>query len=198
MELSRHIKENRVRLGMSQEQLAEAIFVSRQTISNWETDRTYPDVQSLMLLSNLFEVSVDSLIRGDVEEMEATLASESKRMNRLGIVMVVCGGAAIIWTLATALMDLSLPIILIPAAILFIPAAISAGIAEKIKHDNQLYSYRAIEAFMQGEDPNVLSKQNQKAGKGWGVKLAIKIVIGAAIGFCCGWGLISILQKLLG
>lgn len=183
---------------MSQEQLAEAIFVSRQTISNWETDRTYPDVQSLMLLSNLFEVSVDSLIRGDVEEMEATLASESKRMNRLGIVMVVCGGAAIIWTLATALMDLSLPIILIPAAILFIPAAISAGIAEKIKHDNQLYSYRAIEAFMQGEDPNVLSKQNQKAGKGWGVKLAIKIVIGAAIGFCCGWGLISILQKLLG
>ena len=38
---------------MSQEQLAEAIFVSRQTISNWETDRTYPDVQSLLLLSNL-------------------------------------------------------------------------------------------------------------------------------------------------
>ena len=43
-------------------QLAEAIFVSRQTISNWETDRTYPDVQSLLLLSNLFGVSVDDTI----------------------------------------------------------------------------------------------------------------------------------------
>lgn len=46
MELGRHVKEHRARLGMSQEQLAEAIFVSRQTISNWETDRTYPDVAS--------------------------------------------------------------------------------------------------------------------------------------------------------
>lgn len=58
---------------MSQEQLADAIFVSRQTISNWETDRTYPDVQSLLLLSNLFEVSVDSLIKGDVEEMRSVM-----------------------------------------------------------------------------------------------------------------------------
>lgn len=40
MELSRHIKEHRVRLGMSQEQLAETIYVSRQTISNWETEQS--------------------------------------------------------------------------------------------------------------------------------------------------------------
>ena len=74
MELATHIKEHRARLGMSQEELAEAIFVSRQTISNWETDRTYPDVQSLLLLSNLFDVSVDSLIKGDVEEMKQVLS----------------------------------------------------------------------------------------------------------------------------
>lgn len=71
MELAKHIKAHRGRLGMSQEELAEKIFVSRQTISNWETDRTYPDVQSLLLLSNLFDVSIDSLIKGDVEEMKA-------------------------------------------------------------------------------------------------------------------------------
>ena len=75
MELATHIKEHRARLGMSQEELAEKIFVSRQTISNWETDRTYPDVQSLLLLSNLFDVSVDSLIKGDVEEMKAVSVS---------------------------------------------------------------------------------------------------------------------------
>ena len=40
MEVATHIKEHRARLGMSQEELAEAIFVSRQTISNWETDNS--------------------------------------------------------------------------------------------------------------------------------------------------------------
>lgn len=97
MELSRHIKEHRVRLGMSQEQLAEAIYVSRQTISNWETDRTYPDVQSLLLLSNLFDVSVDALIKGDVEKMNAVLSAEAKKLNKLSIVMVVSGVVALVW-----------------------------------------------------------------------------------------------------
>lgn len=85
MELGQHIKGHRARLDMSQEHLAEAIFVSRQTISNWETGRTYPDVQSLLLLSNLFDVSVDDLIKGDVEEMKTVLTAEAKRMNNLGL-----------------------------------------------------------------------------------------------------------------
>lgn len=82
---------------MSQEQLAEAIYVSRQTISNWETDRTYPDVQSLLLLSNLFDVSVDALIKGDVEKMNAVLSAEAKKLNKLSIVMVVSGVVALVW-----------------------------------------------------------------------------------------------------
>ena len=69
MELGAHIKEHRKEKGLSQDDLAEKIYVSRQTISNWETGRTYPDVQSLLLLSNVFEVTVDSLIKGDVEAM---------------------------------------------------------------------------------------------------------------------------------
>lgn len=198
MELSQHIKDHRTRLGMSQEQLAEAIFVSRQTISNWETDRTYPDVQSLLLLSNLFEVSVDSLIKGDVEEMKSVITEEVKRMNKLGVVMVVCGAGSAIWAVATALLDLSLPVILVPTVALFIPAAIAAGMAEKIKHDNQLFTYKAIEAFMQGADPDVLREENQKAGRAWWGKLVAKTAVAIVLGFCCGWGLLSIIQKLVG
>lgn len=67
MELGSHIKEHRKELGLSKDDLAERIYVSRQTISNWECGRTYPDVQSLLLLSNVFGVTVDSLIKGDVE-----------------------------------------------------------------------------------------------------------------------------------
>ena len=48
MELAGQIKKHRQALGISQEALAEKIYVSRQTISNWETGRTYPDVQSLL------------------------------------------------------------------------------------------------------------------------------------------------------
>lgn len=54
MELAGQIKKHRQALGISQEALAEKIYVSRQTISNWETARTYPDVQSLLLLSVAF------------------------------------------------------------------------------------------------------------------------------------------------
>ena len=57
MELGSHIKEHRTELGLSQDDLAERIYVSRQTISNWECGRTYPDVQSLLLLSNVFGVT---------------------------------------------------------------------------------------------------------------------------------------------
>ena len=70
MELAIRLKENRNRIGLSQEEMADRIYVSRQTISNWETDRTYPDVQSLLLLSELFETSIDELVKGDVEIME--------------------------------------------------------------------------------------------------------------------------------
>lgn len=198
MELATHIKEHRARLGMSQEELAEAIFVSRQTISNWETDRTYPDVQSLLLLSNLFCVSVDSLIKGDVEEMKQVLSVEAKKLNKLGIVMVASFAVAAAWIVITMLLDLSLAAIAVPAAILFVPAVVSATLAERIKHDNQLFTYQAVEAFMQGEDPDVLNEKNQRAGKYWWGKLVAKTLIAAAIGACCGWGAFSILGRLIG
>ena len=45
------------------------MYVSRQTISNWENDKSYPDIQSLLLLSNLFDVSLDQLVKGYMEKM---------------------------------------------------------------------------------------------------------------------------------
>ena len=54
MDISNQIKKRRTDMGLSQEELAERIYVSRQTISNWETDKTYPDIQSLLLLSISF------------------------------------------------------------------------------------------------------------------------------------------------
>ena len=74
MELARQLKAKREERGLSQDEVSKAIFVSRQTISNWENDKTYPDVQSLLLLSQLFDVSIDELVRGDVVAMQQAIA----------------------------------------------------------------------------------------------------------------------------
>lgn len=78
MELARQLKTKREERGLSQDEVSKAIFVSRQTISNWENDKTYPDVQSLLLLSQLFEVSIDALVRGDVVAMQQAIAEDSR------------------------------------------------------------------------------------------------------------------------
>ena len=54
MEIGKQIKKYRTEMKLSQEELAEKIFVSRQTISNWENNKNYPDVKRLLLLSSLF------------------------------------------------------------------------------------------------------------------------------------------------
>lgn len=58
MELSKQIKKYRVEANLSQEELADKVFVSRQTISNWENDKNYPDIRSLVLMSEIFEAEV--------------------------------------------------------------------------------------------------------------------------------------------
>lgn len=68
--VSGQIKKYRGSLKLSQEELAEKVYVSRQSISNWENGKNYPDIHSLLLLSTLFNVSLDQLIKGDVEMME--------------------------------------------------------------------------------------------------------------------------------
>ncbi|MFA9413676.1 MULTISPECIES: helix-turn-helix domain-containing protein [unclassified Streptococcus] len=50
--------------------MAEKLYVSRQTISNWERGQTYPDINSLLLIATYFDVSLDDLVKGDIDEMK--------------------------------------------------------------------------------------------------------------------------------
>lgn len=76
MNLSKQIKKLREEAGYSQEELSEKIYVSRQTISNWENERSYPDIHNLLLLSVLFNVTLDELVKGDVETMKKVINLE--------------------------------------------------------------------------------------------------------------------------
>lgn len=62
MKISKVIKEKRTEYKLTQEQVAEKIFVSRKTISNWETGKTIPDIESVIRLANLFNLSLDNLL----------------------------------------------------------------------------------------------------------------------------------------
>ncbi|CQR23965.1 transcriptional regulator [Streptococcus varani] len=70
MELERRLVELRKEKNLSQEELAEKLYVSRQTISNWERGKTYPDIHSLLLIATYFDVSLNNLIKGDVDIMK--------------------------------------------------------------------------------------------------------------------------------
>ena len=56
MKISSQIKKYRLESSLSQEELADKIFVTRQTISNWENGKNYPDINSIVLLSTLFGI----------------------------------------------------------------------------------------------------------------------------------------------
>mgnify|MGYP005527732507 CR=1 FL=1 len=68
-------------MNLSQEELAEKIYVTRQTISNWENDKSYPDIHSLLLLSSTFHISLDQLIKGDITTMKEEISKEAKTMH---------------------------------------------------------------------------------------------------------------------
>lgn len=90
MELGNQIKKYRSELQISQEQLADRIYVSRQTISNWENEKSYPDVNSLILLSEVFQTSIDKLIKGDIEIMKEKInEQEIKKLNYYGNILCV-------------------------------------------------------------------------------------------------------------
>lgn len=70
MEIGKKLKEVRMKLNLTQEQVAEELFVSRQTISNWENEKSYPDILSIIKLSDLYNISLDELLKGDQKMIE--------------------------------------------------------------------------------------------------------------------------------
>lgn len=89
MNFSQQLKKYRELKGYSQEVLAEKIYVTRQTISKWENDKTYPDIHNLVALSILFEISLDELVKGDMMTMKNIVAKEKMDRDTKGMLLFV-------------------------------------------------------------------------------------------------------------
>ena len=82
MELGEKLQQLRKTRGMTQEELAEALFVSRTAISKWESGRGYPSIDSLKALSAFFSVSVDDLLSAE-KLMDIAEKDAESRMRRV-------------------------------------------------------------------------------------------------------------------
>lgn len=104
MDIGIKIKNARMKAKLTQEQVADALGVSRQTISNWETERTYPDIISVVKMSDLYGISLDHLLKEEqpmsnyldyLEESTNTVKSK----NKLSMVILIATYLAI-WAIA--------------------------------------------------------------------------------------------------
>lgn len=163
IDIGSKIKTLRLSKSMTQEQLAKALHVSAQAVSKWENGKSYPDIHSLLLLSALFDVSLDQLIKGDLETMKQEVnAADVKAMNRDAIIYTVLLAATII---------LPVPLLkwfdlygLIPELLLWGSAMYFAHRLERIKKANNVQSYREILAFSEGKRLDEI-EQKVEAGK---------------------------------
>lgn len=163
MEVGTQIKKYRSNMGISQEELARKVYVSRQTVSNWETGKNYPDIHSVLLLSSVFNVSLDQLIKGDVEIMKKEIKeTEIKKLNKYAGIYAVF----LILTVISLV-----PFIafmgwygMIPWGVAYAIAVYFAFKTDKVKKENHLSTYKEIVAFMEGKRLDAIEEQ-QEIGK---------------------------------
>ncbi len=123
MEIGKKLKEARLGAKLTQEQAAERLFVSRQTISNWENEKTYPDIVSVVRLSDLYSISLDELLKGDTKMLEHLEESTDIVKSSQKLILAVI--ANIVVFLACLLMAAFLPESVFMIACVFCLAVVS-------------------------------------------------------------------------
>ena len=185
MELGKKIKYYRNEKSLTQDNLAERIFVSRQTISNWENDKSYPDINSIILLSEVLEVSVDNLIKGDVEQMKLEINSEEVKKMKLYSLMML-----ILFLLSVGALFPLLKFIgfyaFIPCFGLWLGAMIFAIKIEQIKKNHNIQSYKEIVAFTEGKRLDEIKRIEENAKRPYQKILSVLLTVFITV-FICGF-----------
>lgn len=160
MNFSQQLKKYRELHGYSQEVLAEKIYVTRQTISKWENDKSYPDIHNLIALSVLFDLSLDELVKGDMAVMKKMINTEQMDKYTKWMLLFVL-----------LLLVVGVPSIVIFGLKGFIPFVLLWGVvmyfAIKIEREKKKYNvktFKEIVAFSEGHS-NLEDLQQQRNNK---------------------------------
>lgn len=148
MEVGNQIKKYRQSIKLTREELAEKIYVTRQTVSNWERGKNYPDLNSLIMLCDLFNISLDILVKGDVIEMKKQVVQDDVRKFKrdtviFTVLMIVTFLSAIPLFLYLELVGIALWVV-IAGVMIFYSIRLN-----KQKRNNNIQTYREILAYME-------------------------------------------------
>ena len=135
MEIGKKLKDARMNSGFTQEMVAEKINVSRQTISNWENEKSYPDIISVIELSSIYSFCLDDLLKGDEIMMdhleEITYVVKSTRI-LIGAIILNIITVILLITLSMFLPDKSYYLILVFCLAIVSSAALLYQIIRRI------------------------------------------------------------------
>lgn len=100
MNIGEQINYLRKQKGLSQDEFANILKISRQTVSNWENGKSYPDLEMIVTISNYFQVSVDELLKQDVSVADKTnLEKKSDSKKKKGFIIVSILIALLVWVI---------------------------------------------------------------------------------------------------
>lgn len=139
MSTGSQITDIRKKQNMTQEEFGSLFHVTRQTVSNWENEKSYPDLQTLVDLSDQFDVSLDTLLKGDakmVQQMDRERMWGTMKREKSVIDFFTGTGTGI---LASCLFSPDSPKRMLMIAVGFV--LISIGRYRKANYDNKLLGY---------------------------------------------------------
>ncbi|KGH56599.1 XRE family transcriptional regulator [Oenococcus oeni S25] len=107
MVFSEIISSKRRELGMTQDQVAELLHVSRQALSNWEKGKNYPDLDTLVELSKIYDLSLDVLIKGDKKVMKKVQedSQDLRKQKKLRVLDISLAAVIVILILVPVLLN---------------------------------------------------------------------------------------------
>ena len=150
MNLSKQIKKYRERDGYSQEYLAEKLYVSRQSISNWENDKSLPDIHNLLMMCDLFNVTLDDLVKGTIPFAPDIKAQRSLNLWTyvmlifMTLAAILTGPLVVYWNWAWG----------ITVIVIYGIGYYASMKIEDFKKVHKMDNYDRIVAFMNGKDPS--------------------------------------------
>lgn len=180
MDIGNQIRERRARLGLSQDELAQRLYVSRVTISHWETGKTLPDVQSMLLLANLFDTTIDELVRGDVDEMHE-MVKRSERRTKVFAVALATVEVIVITALAVTAVagrEYLEPVLRLLLAVLVLAFSIAVLVARRGAGAEDAKSAADLLGAATG-DPIEAARES---GASIGMRLVLQVFAGLAVG----------------
>ncbi len=187
MNIGMQIKNRRAQMNISQEELAQRVFVTRQTVSNWETEKSYPDIHSVLLLSQVFGTTVDALLKEDIAQMKSEInQNEIKRFNKYsGIFSVLLIITILLTAPLIVLLSVEGMVPLKAAGVIVIVLLWAATMAfavkvEKIKKDNNISTYKEIVAFTEGKTLDEITTQREIGKRPY--QRLVAALIGAGVG----------------